>query len=206
MPTGNTAMLDNDPNLSTARWVTEGLARNFGACVVLRDDDWDLTEDEIEERLKEIVNRDTNYHKGELIKARGALEELKGRKKVWNELYLSAVDEIEKRNRRNIKKANVIKLRHQRVKEDLIKLRDNTKDELTGNLAKFGLKQLKLVESDTEPYISVVPSFEKFKIDKLHSLNWDVNYHTKRLKEIEKKERLSAYQRIRSEVGKILVS
>jgi len=205
MPTDNTAMIDNDLDLSTARWVTEQLARSFGVCVALRDDDWDLTEDEIEERLKEIVNRDTNYHKGELITARGALEELK-RPKVWNELYLSTVDEIEKRNRRNAKKANAIKLRHQQVKEDLIKLRDNTKDELTGKLAEFGLKQLKLVESDTEPYISVVPSFEKFKIDKLHSLNWDVDYHTKKLGEIGKEERLSAYQRIRSEVGKILVS
>jgi len=207
MPTGNTAWIDEDLNLSTAKWVTQNLARNFGVCAVLRDHDWDLTEDEIEEYLKGWANRDTNYHKEELIKALEALEKLGDpSEEAWNELYLVAVDEIEERNTRNTKKANVIKLRHQQVKEDLIKLRDATTDEITGGLAKFGLKQLKLVESDTEPYISVVPSFEKFKIDKLSSLNWNVNYHTKRLEEARERgqERLSAYQRIRAEVREIL--
>ena len=47
MPTGYTAQIDDDPNLTTAKWVTEGLSRAFGVCVILRDGPYGLTEDEI---------------------------------------------------------------------------------------------------------------------------------------------------------------
>lgn len=206
MPTGYTALIDDDPNLSTAKWVTEGLSRAFGICVVLRDGPCGLTEDEIEEHLKKEIKRGTSYSRERLSETREKLKIIEADPETLNDLYASTVARLEDYNKRSMDEAKTTRLRHEQVEEDLVKLRDNTADEITRNIAKFGLSQLELVKRDREPYIQTIPSLEQFKIDMLASLKRDVEYHTKQIVEAEQreKERLLAYQTLRSEVGEIL--
>lgn len=205
MPTSYTAMIDEDPKLSTAKWMTEGLARNFGVCAVIRDHDRNLAEDEIEEHLKNMTERGTKYHREKLVETQEILKKLNS-EGAWRELYRSAMDKRAKSNAQSIGKANTIRIRHQQVKEDLIKLRDNTKDEVTRNIAEFGLSQLEAVKPETEPCISAIPNLKEFKSIKLAALNWNIAYHTREIEKTEKQgaERLSIYQKIRSEVAEIL--
>lgn len=208
MPTGYTAMLDN-PKLTTAKWVTEGLARAFGVCVILRDDDRSLSEEQIEASLKEHVESSTRYCKEKLREAVEALAKLgEDQDKFWVDEYASTVKRMRKHNERSMKEANKTKLRHQQAENDLIKLRDETTDEITRNIANYGLEQLKLVESETKPYTFEILSLEQFKADKLASLNHDIEYYTKQIKETEEREkgRMLAYQTLKAEVKRILDS
>ena len=206
MPTGYTVVLDENPELTTAKWVTEELSRNFGVCFVLRDGPHDLTEEAIEAYLKNEIGRSTSYHKEKISEAQETLKAIKVNPEVWNDLYASTVDELKKCNQRSIKEAKSTKQRHQQVEQDLIKLRDRAKDELTRNIAKFGLNQLEVAKSETEPYIQEIPHLDKFKTDKLASLNLDIEYHTENMEKTEKRERerLLVYQKIRQEVNEIL--
>ncbi len=206
MPTGYTAELDDHPRLTTAKWVTKHLSRAFGVCVTLRDGPFGLSPEEIEAYLEKEIGRSTSDHKENLSEAEETLKSIESDPEVWIGLHKAEVERLKKSNARSVKKASKTNRRHERVKKDLIKLRDNTDDEVTRNIAKYGLKQLEIVKSDTEPYIQEVPDLEKFKTDKLASLNWTIEYHTKKMEKTEKRERerVLAYQKIRSEVEKIL--
>jgi len=208
MPTGYIAQIDDDPNLTTAKWVTEGLSRAFGVCVVLRDGPYDLTEDEIVAHLEKEIGRNTKYHKENISKARETLKVINNNPSAWDDLYTSEIERLHEYNKRSQEEATATKLRHEQIEQDLIKLRDKTTDEVTKNIAKFGLSQLELVKRDREPYLLEIPSLEKFKGNKLASLKRDIKYHTEKMEESEKREmeRLRAYQRIRFEVKKILGS
>lgn len=206
MPTGYTSELDENPDLTTAKWVTANLSRAYGVCVTLRDGPYGLSDDEIEEHLKKAVGRSTSYHKRKIKKAKKTLGIIKDDPEAWNDLYESTVNRMQDYNKRGKEEAGITKLRHERVERELIILRDNTEDEMTRNIAKFGLSQLELVKRDREPYIQEIPSLEKFKVDKFASLNRDIEYHTKNMKEAHQREweRVHAYRKLRSEVARIL--
>ena len=209
MPTGYTDMIDEHPRLTTAKWVMEGLSRAFGVCVTLRDDSMNLSEKEIEKRLQKEVDDGMSYYREKLKETDETLAKLhKNPKMFWDAEYAATVDRIKKRNAEQIIEKNKTKVRHDQVKQDLIKLRDNTTDEVTRNIAQFGLDQLELVKSETEPWITEIPSLEKFKADKYASLNQDIEYYTKNINEAEERERgrLIAYRTIKAEVTRILGS
>jgi len=206
MPTGYTATLDETPNMTTAKWVMESLTRAFGVCATLRDNG-DMTEEQIEAHLQERVDEAGSYHIDALKRVGETVTKLSDNpEKFWAEEYAKAVETMQAYNEKSIKEAKEIKTRHDKAIEDLIKLRDNTTDEATRSIANYGLEQLELVKSETESYISTVPTLEKFKEDKLRSINRDIDYHSKNLTEAKARERdrLKAYKTIKSEVNRIL--
>lgn len=207
MPTGYTVLLDDDHDLSTSIWVTEHLARNFGLLYHLRDGPYGLSADEIETT---IVNSDgTKYYKENLEKTAKAFERLHDDPDAfWKEEYDAEVKRLQKYNKQSQESADITKQRHEQVERDLIKLRDSTDDDITVNIAKFGLSQLELVKQDREPYISEIPTLEKFKEDTLRKMNRDVEYYLDKIEEREKanRDRLHAYRKVRSEVIRILSS
>lgn len=205
MGTGLTNMLDDDSNLTTAKWMTEGLARSFGVCIILRDDEWGISEEDIEARLKESSS--VKYHEENLAEAEWKLTEIASySEETWIEKHLAHVKETEKRNKERTERANKTKLRHDKVRKELTKVQFETHHDVTRNLAEYGLKQLDVAKSDTKPYLKEIPTLEQFKAEKLKSLNWSSDYHSKNREESRLREsgRLLAYQTIRSEVKRIL--
>ena len=115
MPTGYTAELDDNPELTTAKWVTQNLARAFGVCVHLRDGPYGLTEDEIESHLEDEIERSTRYHREKTDEALKTLKTINDTPEAWNDLYTSAVDRLQEYNKRSREEAETTKLRHQQV-------------------------------------------------------------------------------------------
>ena len=209
MPTGYTAVLDDDPRVDAAKWVTKTLSRAFGVCVRLRDHNFDLTEKQIEKFLEKAVEDDAKYYIELLTETEKTLLEINvNSEEFWKREYETSIKRIKDYNERSNKEASEKKARHNQIRQDLIKLRDNTSDETTKNIAKYGLEQLEVVKSETEPYVSEIPSFEKFQQDKMHSLQRDLTYYNEKLQESREREkgRLLAYQIIKSEVKRILGS
>jgi len=208
MPTGYTAKIDEDPTMTAARWVTEGLSRAFGVCFSLRDSG-DMTADQIEEHLKENIERSTKYYRKELDKTEKILAYINEKPDTyWTTEYDTMVKQFTEYNQKNKKETTELNARHNQIRQALIPLKDSTDDMVTKGLAKFGLEQLDLVKREHEPYIHKIPSFDDFQKEKLASLNRDLEYHKKNIIETEKREkdRLLAYQTIRSEVNRHLGS
>lgn len=208
MPTGYTAALD-EKDLNTSQWFTEHLARAFGVCIILRDGPYGLSADEIEQHLEKEIERGTQYHEENLKEAKDLIERVNADPKIaLNEVYNSMVKQKKEYNTNSIKEARDTKKRHKRTIRELKKIQKKTTDEVTHNIAQFGLKQLELVKSETEPYVSEIPSLEKFIWDKAFSLNRDLKYHEEKIIESTKREqdRFETYRTIRSEVERILGS
>ena len=205
MPTGYTSTLDETPDMTTGQWVMESLTRAFGVCVTLRDSE-DMTEEQVEIHLRERVEDAGNYHIEALEKTQEEFRRLRYDQTYWATEYASMVEIKEKYNRESIEEASALKIKHDKAREELIVLRVHTRDETTRNIAEFGLSQLELVKRETEPYVSEIPSFEKFKRDKYNSVCRDLEYYSKEIREAKEREqsRLEAYLKIKSEVVSIL--
>ena len=203
MPTGYTDMIDRKPEITTAKWVTEGLARAFGVCIALRDDDMNLTEKQIEQRLIEDGQHDIDYQNEELIKAEKEAEAISKRtEEEWQTLYVAAEKEkVEGNNKRTIE-AQAMKVRHTQVQKDLEKILEANVHTITKDIVKFGIDQLKLVEDETEPYIQEPITLHKFIEETKKANAWNLSYHEEKLAKATKraKERLKLYRQLKKDV------
>ena len=200
-------MIDDDQNLPTSRWVTEGLARAFGVCIALRDDGYDIPEEEVMKRITENTNHDVEYHEENLKIATASLQKMmKHSREDWLSSWQSAIGSINKANKDSQERAVKLDLRHSAVKVDLEKLRDETTDVSTKRLAEFGLEQLKLVESETKPYTQSLPTSTEYKTNELARAKRDIEYHTEYLEKAKTRrdEAIQTYTNIRREVKRIL--
>jgi len=207
MPTGYTAELDDNPELTTADWIKKHLVRNFGVCVELRDDGT-MTEEEIMKFLeKQVRDKTSNYY---LIEYNKSVEELD---KISNmgfdekkKLYDKAVVRIQAYNEKNSEDAHKTKLRHQKVREELQKIKNNAHYDVLENIAQFGLDQLDLVKSDTEAYLQDIPSYKEWVDSKIKHLEREVRYYSDNYaKDCERdRDRLEAYKLIVKRVNDCL--
>lgn len=207
MPTGYTTMLDDDPNLSTAQWIKEGLTRAFGVCVTLRDDNMDLSEEEIQKRLERNINSSAKYYIENLEKTKKLIKEMETNPDTFfSRAYAEYVETTDKYNKKSIEEAKQNTLRHNKAMIELQKVKENTIDEVTKNIANFGLEQLELVKSEREPHVTRIKTFLEFKADKIASLKRDVEYYKKNLDETIDREtdRVNTYKTIVAEVNRIL--
>ena len=202
MPTGYTDMIDD--GLSSAEWVTKGLVRSFGLTYHLRDNSMNMSEQDIIDSFDKVYSG-SSYHENKLNEAMKNLGNIHD-EEFWVDSYRKYVKKTKKYNEDSIKEANRIKQIHDKTRMDLEKLVRETTDEVTKNIAKFGLDQLKLTESDTEPFISKIFSFEDYKKDKIESWRSDVNYHTEELVKEQKRDGIQrkTYDIILSEVKRVL--
>ena len=206
MPTGYTAYLD-DEELDTATWFKQNLSRAFGICVHFRDSG-DMTEDEMKQRVKEIAEEES-WHKKRLSESK---DRLKTYKSYTDDDWLRKMElvnnEREEYNIESREKANRIKNLHDRARKDLQKILDDEQaDEVSKNIAEFGIDQLNLCKSEEEPYIDeLITDVEQFKKDTINETKRSIQYHTRELKEeIEREsERYEAYIKVCEDADRIL--
>lgn len=203
MPTGYTAIIDDDPKMTARQWIMEGLARAFGICVMMRDDPRDLTEEQILQRLTE--DSSASWNEKELNKAveeskRLATRTTKGWKVAWQK------EENKKRNanKRSVEEANKMRKRHEQICGDLLKVLASDKaHEVTKNIAKFGVEQLDLVASDCLPFIQKPIALKDFMKDCIQKNARNIAYHTEELAKAKQRteERVNLYKRLKEDVA-----
>ncbi len=206
MPTGYTAMLDDNPQMDTRKWVMEVLARAFGICVTLRDEGLNLTEEQIKKKITE--DSSISYHKKELANAKKLVKEYTVRtEEKWKTLWEESEAKRIKHNEESTAKCKAMSERHLKVRKDLeLILQFPHSDEVTRNIAKYGIDQLNLVKDETEPFIIGPSSLEQFKEDAIANAKRDIIYHTKELEETQERVtgRLAAYERLKQDVDNAL--
>ena len=207
MATGYTSALD-DKGLDTETWIKEHLARQFGICVMMREEGH-LTEDEIIKRL-EADDDVPSYNEKELAKAQEESLRLKARTdEEWKADMDAKNAETNKRNAESIRKAAALKERHDEVRADLKRIRDNPDtSEITRNVVQFGIDQLDLVESgDCKAYVwPLIPDWPTHMKDTTDRNLRNIGYHVKEI--AKSKERTSgradAYKRLLKDVDATL--
>jgi len=204
MPTGYTSMIDENPNMTTKKWVMEGLARAFGICVTLRDDSMELTETQIQQRLIEDSRREINYHQTELDKAQKESKRLANRShNQWKTAWSKYEHEKEVRNQQSVLEANKKLERHMQVRDDLGRVIGSDKvHEVTRDIAKFGVEQLKLVQSECLPYIEEPMELKGFITDKIKSNKRHIEYEIEEVAKAKERmeERIKLYERLKEDL------
>ena len=186
MPTAYTAMID-DGDVSTAKdWMLQGLSRAFGVAFPVRDDEWNLSPEEMKRRIAKHHHRDMKWSIDELDKVQRRLKnyqtatiaDIRAQFELENEEIRIRYERMNAEQARN-------KQRHDVVRHGLeIILNTPNMSEVTMNMAKFGIEQLDLVErTSCEPF---TPTFYKSPTDflnkKMEKVVWDFEYHMKELK------------------------
>ena len=210
MPTGYTAMIDDNPKMTATEWIMEGLARAFGICITLRDDSQGLTEKQILERLTQDLEKETSYHKKELRKATKEVKRLGTRNETeWKRVWQSEEKKKRTANKRSVEEADKNRERHERIRFELLRVLASDKaHKITKNIIKFGIDQLDLVKSDCTPYIQEPITLEKWIRSQIDQNTRDIDYHTKELAEAKERttERINLYKRLKEDIMFLEVS
>jgi hypothetical protein len=200
-------MLDRNPTMTTKKWVMEGLSRAFGVCVTLRDDDMNLTEEQIKERIAKDSSID--YHQKELENALAEQCKIAVRTaEEWQKLWKKEDDRRTKANLKYLDEANSMAKRHLMVHQELAAVLASPEiDEVTRNIAKFGIDQLDLVSDECKPYHIESVTLKDFEKNAISENTRDIEYHTKELAAAKKRtqERLEMYDRLRKDLDSVLL-
>ena len=202
MGTGLTFALD-DNNLSASRWVLEVLSLQcFGAF-------YDISFGRNEEQLAEVVSKDSDfeYHMKKLEETKQRQKETsKWVKEQWQKEYEEVAKHITSENIKSVKESSELKAKHDAVYADLENLYGCSKDEFVRDVAKMGMKQLGMCESETKPYIASIPCLEKYIEEQKAVIKRDLKYHTEEAKERlgVLKKNIEAYDTLRKETHRIL--
>ena len=204
MVTGYTMKLD-EGGKSAKDWILEDLARAFGICVMLRDDNSYMSKEEILSKLKDDSS---TYHKRGIIEAKTNLVKYATMSENdWQKILDEENLKIVASNMESMRKANELKKLHDKTILDLEKVIEKTSDAITMKVCGFGIQQLNLVEDECKPYISKEQTdLDGFKAGKIEVANRDIEYHTKEEKEQSEREegRVDSYLKLISEVESIL--
>lgn len=206
MPTGYTSMIDDNPNMTTRQWFMEGLARAFGVCVTLREDSLNLTEAQILQRISKDRQGDVAWHKKELKKAKLLSEQLKTRTDAeWKTAWQTSEAEKIRQNNKSIAKAKTMKKKHTLVQKDLELIVAVANNQVTKNIATYGLGQLNMVKDECEPYINEATNFENFKAQTLKTNTRDIEYHVEEMTKAQAraKENVEAYLAMKADMDTI---
>lgn len=203
MVTGYTAVLD-ETDKSTRDWIMEDLIRQFGICVVLREEPFGLTEEAILKKIKE----ESDYQERSLKEAKEDFTKYEAMTDgQWKKLMEKKNKEIVEDNERSRKEAMALKEIHLRAARDLNLVKDNTENEITKTICEFGLQQLDVTKRECEPCITELHTdMIAFKKNKLDDTINSVQYHTVELKEQNERneKRVQEFLKVRDDVNSIL--
>jgi hypothetical protein len=205
MPTAYTDMIDTNPKLSTKKWMIEGLARNFGVLMTLREESYDMTEEQILKALEEDFS--VNWHARELAEANTEIIRLsKLNDDDWAMEWELYKNNIQISNAKNIEQVTKKQERDFKVIAELQKVVD-AKDisDFTRSVAKFGLDQIELCKTEREVYQQEVLPPKKLKASKLANARRDIKYHTTELAEAKQRarDRINFYKQLRKDLDKV---
>ena len=201
-------MLNKNPEMNTKQWIMEGLARAFGMCITLKEEELGLPEKEIIKRLGKYDKDSVEYHKKELVKANQKMKRItKYTPRKWKSEFVEYKLKMENGNKQAILNMEEKERRHIPIVRDLQHILDSTETgETTKNIAKFGLQQLKLVSNDYKPYTTpFLENLDEYKNMILRSVGRDVKYHAEELAKADERgrERVQSYKELRSDLDKL---
>ena len=188
---------DRDFNLK--KYLIEDMSRNFGMLVTLRDDSWELTEEQIfkvlEDSVKRCLSRPDETQLSEIEYKKHLEKEYQSNRDFYKEKLTKATKTLEK-----VKEAR-------KVLQEKSKI---TTNEIVKNAISETLHQIKIIEEDQNSYIDVAKkvlskSFEAFERERKKSLKYEKEFH-KEYNEKEyklSKERLETYKEYVKEVKRL---
>ncbi len=207
MPTGYTAQLEK-MEFDTKRWLTESVVRAFGMCVMLRDEGWNMSREEILAKIKK--DSDDSYYTDALSKAKKDLKDaMKKPIKYWASEYAKALADAKERYEEDLKEKKEKSEKYTKVlnvcegllaKAVLMGL-DNHAEII--NPIKFAIEQINTCSSEwtvSDYYKKAVDDYENmsvkdFKKELMASMKKDVKYYGEELQKTKKisKERVDSF-------------
>jgi hypothetical protein len=185
MPTYYTNLIDEDPNLSTKEWLIKYLSRAMCLTVALRDENPEMTEEQVVKALEESYQQSMEYYVKSLHEGtEKLLKVLKMTDKQWLEDWEEYKDTIAKSNESSMNNAIKTQRRHLKVIAELQQVIDSKEtSKVTKDIAQFGIEQLELVKSQRMPYIINPVPLEKYIQNTMESLKQSMEYDKKEIAE-----------------------
>jgi hypothetical protein len=188
-----------DCNFNLKKYLIEDMSRSFGMLVTLRDDSWELTEEQIFKILEDSVKQRLP------IPDETQLSEVEYKKHLEKE-YQSSRDFYKEKLTNAIKTLEKVK----EVKKVLQEKSKLTTNEIVKNAISETLHQIKVIEEDQNFSIDIAKevlskSFETFERERKKDLNYKKEFY-KECNEKEyklSKERLEAYKEYVKEVKRL---
>lgn len=188
-----------DCNFNLKKYLIEDMSRSFGMLVTLRDDSWELTEEQIfkilEDSVKCCLSRPDETQLSEIEYKKHLEKEYQSSRDFYKEKLINAIKTLEK-----VKEAR-------KVLQEKSKL---TTNEIVKNAISETLHQIKIIEEDQNFSIDIAKeilskSFEAFERERKKDLKYKKEFH-KECNEKEyklSKERLEAYKEYVKEVKRL---
>lgn len=188
-----------DCNFNLKKYLIEDMSRSFGMLVTLRDDSWELTEEQIfkilEDSVKCCLSRPDETQLSEIEYKKHLEKEYQSSRDFYEEKLTNATKTLEK-----VKEVR-------KVLQEKSKL---TTNEIVKNAISETLHQIEIIEEDQNFYIDVAKevlskSFEVFERERKKDLKYKKEFH-KECNEKEyklSKERLEAYKEYVKEVKRL---
>ena len=185
MPTGYTQMII-DGKVKSPKDFLHLCLRNFGVCLCMRDEEFDVQEDYTPNIMK-FTQDSVDYHKNALKSAEDKLKQIQ--QLTEDQLYQKYVEEKSKTKKyceEGLKKANEINAKYAQFSESIRNWECSPEYE---NIKNFALDQLRISEDNTDYYEEQLAeignlsreSFQQQKDEYLNGLiksaEWGINYH-----------------------------
>lgn len=188
-----------DCNFNLKKYLIEDMSRSFGMLVALRDDSWELTEEQIfkilEDSVKHCLSRPDETQLSEIEYKKHLEKEYQSNRDFYKEKLTKATKILEK-----VKEAR-------KILQEKSKL---TTNEIVKNAISETLHQIKIIEADQNLSIDIAKerlgkSFKAFERERKKDLKYKKEFY-KECNEKEykfSKERLEAYKEYVKEVKRL---
>lgn len=189
MPTGYTAALET-MNYDVRRWLAESVIRAFGVMFEMREENNNLTRDELIRRLE--ANSSIAHYEKSSRESKRDLERTRARSAAeWKKLFDDKVREVTQENTRSVAEWTDKKMKHEQALAEIKGLSKFAAGELQINVLKFAAEQLTSAldfDFGHGPYTSKLPtSWEAFKQAELALCADGIKYAEKHLADERKK-------------------
>lgn len=213
MPTGYTSFIE-DGKVKTAKQFLHLCLRNFGVCIMMRDDSLELKDDYAED-LKKSYQGDIDYHKKHLEDAKKELERIQqmSEEELCAQYIEDTNRDIEYYTKQN-NQQNGNLAEYSRIREGIM---DWDCDEKFKSIKEFALNQIdismdksdyyeeelkKCGKPTREGFLKVKDKYTKKVTD--HA-KWEVDYHTKELESAIRRrdENLAFYKEFKESIANL---
>lgn len=188
-----------DCNFNLKKYLIEDMSRSFGMLVTLRDDSWELTEEQIfkilEDSVKGCSSRPDETQLSDIEYKKYLEKEYQSSRDFYKEKLIDATKTLEK-----VKEAR-------KVLQEKFKL---TTNEIVKKAISETLHQIEIIEEDQNFYIDVAKevlskSFETFERERKKGLKYKKEFYKEYNEKEHKlsKERLEAYKEYVKEVKRL---
>lgn len=211
MPTGYTQMI-LDGKVKTPKEFLHLCLRNFGVCICMRDDSFDVDMD-YSPRIKEHYTEDIEYHQKYLKSAENKMEELL--KLTDEDLYRRylAVNNKKEVEGRILQYTEI----NQKYDDFVEVIKKWDCDPEFNSIKEFAINQLEISKESTQwcekeleeigdtSWESFLEKKDEFIEDLKKDIQWEIDYHKKEMEASTQrmKETLDFYHRFKEEINKL---